>query len=215
MNLLLIDTCGPVGSIALARVAGNSQKILSQENLPGKTCSADLITKIAVLFAGQELSISDMSAIAIVNGPGSFTGIRIGVAGAKAFAEAASKPLLAISRLRVLAHKAGTTAAALDAHRNEIYYGQYDSAPQERLTTQEAILSLTTQQQAIAVCEEATISGLEDSAIILVEVQPPTAADALPLAVDLFESQQFADVATLDANYLRRSDAEIFSASRP
>jgi tRNA threonylcarbamoyladenosine biosynthesis protein TsaB len=214
MNLLLIDTCGPSGSIALAQVDGNTEKILSQEHLPGHTYSADLVSKIAALLAEHSLSVADLTAIAVLNGPGSFTGARIGVAVAKALAEAAGKPLVALSRLRVLARKAGTTAAALDAHRKEIFYGQYDAASQERLTTAEALANRPSPPQAIAVCEYPVIHLLEDSALLLVEVPPPTAADALPLALELFRQQQFADVATLDANYLRCSDAEIFSAPK-
>jgi tRNA threonylcarbamoyladenosine biosynthesis protein TsaB len=209
MNLLLIDTCGPEGSIALARIEGITRQILGEERLPGKTYSADLVTKISALLVVHQLAVADLSAIAVLNGPGSFTGIRIGVAVAKALAEASGKPLLALSRLRVLAHKAGTTAAALDAHRKEIFYGRYDPIPQESLTTAEALLGQTGPPQVLAVCEEATVNALEDSAILLVEVLPPTAADALPLALEDFQRQQFADVAALDANYLRRSDAEI------
>lgn len=207
--LLLIDTCGPEGSIALARTEGSSQHILGQERMPGKTYSADLITKIDTLLVEHQLTVADLSAIAVLNGPGSFTGERIGVAVAKGLAEATGKPLIVLSRLRVLAHKAGTTSSALDAHRKELFLGQYEAASQEKLISAEALLSQTSQPQAIAVCDEATITALEDSAILLVQVLPPTAADALPLALELFRQQQFADVAALDANYLRRSDAEI------
>ncbi len=108
--------------VALARLAeGAEPEILGQTEIPGKTYSAQLVPAIRDLLAHHNVAVADLAAIVVTSGPGSFTGIRIGLSTAKGLAEAHSIPLLAVSRLAVLAHKAQTPAAALDASRHEFY----------------------------------------------------------------------------------------------
>jgi tRNA threonylcarbamoyladenosine biosynthesis protein TsaB len=117
--VLAIDTCGATGSIALGRLEGGAVTLLAQTELAGKTYSAQLVPAVRVLLADQNVDIGALSATVVVNGPGSFTGVRIGVSSAKGLAEALAVPLLAVSRLAVLAWKAGAEQAALDAGRGE------------------------------------------------------------------------------------------------
>jgi tRNA threonylcarbamoyladenosine biosynthesis protein TsaB len=213
--LLSIDTCGPSGSIALARLAGDTLDVLAETGLAGKTYSARLVPAIVELFAAQHTSVADLTAIVVTNGPGSFTGIRIGVSTAKGLAEAHDLPILALSRLAVLAHKAQTNAAALDASRHEFYFGRYDEPSRETLLTQDAFQSeASALGPDLAVCEP-SVHALAPAATL---VDPPTAADALRFALVRLRARDFDDPVTLDGNYLRRSDAEIFSqpgARRP
>ncbi|HLJ78527.1 MAG TPA: tRNA (adenosine(37)-N6)-threonylcarbamoyltransferase complex dimerization subunit type 1 TsaB [Acidobacteriaceae bacterium] len=213
--LLSIDTCGPSGSIALARLDHEQLAILSQETLAGKTYSARLVPAISELLASQQIAVADLAAIIVTKGPGSFTGIRIGLSTAKGLAEVHRTPLIAVSRLQVLAHKAQTHAAALDASRHEFYFGRYDENPRETLINRDAFESeAAALGQELAICEPA-LQPLVPAAAV---VDSPTAADALRFALARFRARDFDDPLTLDGNYLRRSDAEIFSqpgARRP
>jgi tRNA threonylcarbamoyl adenosine modification protein YeaZ len=126
--LLSIDTCGPLGTVALARLrASTASTVLGQTELPGKTYSAQLVPAIRDLLSHHNVTLTEIATIVVTNGPGSFTGIRIGLSTAKGLAEPTSIPILAVSRLVVLAHKAKTIAAALDASRGELYFGDYSA----------------------------------------------------------------------------------------
>ena len=213
--LLAIDTCGSSGSIALARLDGERLDLIAEIAIAGKTYSARLVPTIAELLAAQPTSIADLAAIIVTRGPGSFTGIRIGLSTAKGLAEAHAIPILAVSRLAVLAHKAKCHAAALDASRHEFYFGLYDETIRESLLTQDAFeAEASALGSHIAVCE----ASVHTAAAAATLVDAPTAADALSFALTRLRARDFDDPVTLDGNYLRRSDAEIFSqpgARRP
>ena len=213
--LLSIDTCGPSGSIALARLHGDTLDVLAETGLAGKTYSARLVPAIVELLAAERASVADLAAIVVTRGPGSFTGIRIALSTAKGLAEPHGLPILAVSRLAVLANKAGCQAAALDASRHEFYFGRYDDPLREALLSQGAFEpQATTLGPQLAVCEP-SVHALAPAAT---RVDAPTATDALRFALPRLGTRDFDDPVTLDGNYLRRSDAEIFSqpgARRP
>jgi tRNA threonylcarbamoyladenosine biosynthesis protein TsaB len=200
MIVLGIDTCGPAGSIALGRLEDRAVAILAQTEMPGKTYSARLVPALRALLATRNIDAASLNAIVVVNGPGSFTGVRIGVSSAKGLAEGLGIPLLVVSRLAVLAWKAGVSAAALDAGRNEFYVRDQDV---ETLLAAKDVPS----SSAVAICEPAALQIFPDAVL----VDAPTAADALHFGAPRLLAQDFADVSTLDANYVRRSDAEIFA----
>ena len=220
--LLSIDTCGPTGTVALARLNAGKLEMLAETELPGKTYSAQLLPAIGQLLAAHHATVAQIATIVVTNGPGSFTGIRIGLSTAKGLAEVHSTPIVAVSRLAVLAHKAGATAAALDASRHEFYYGDYSGpspnsrAPnelvrwggKESLVTRDHFQQLaSTPAHSLAVCE----SSVHALAPLATLVGPPTAVDALRFALPRLAAQDYDNPVTLDGNYLRRSDAEIFS----
>ena len=92
---------------------------------------ADLLVMIDAVCVGAAIGAHDLDAVAIGAGPGSFTGLRIGMATAKGIAFAATCPLWAVSSLGALAHEelevdpTGTVIAVLDARRGEVYAGAY------------------------------------------------------------------------------------------
>jgi tRNA threonylcarbamoyladenosine biosynthesis protein TsaB len=199
--LLGIDTCGGVGSIALAQWSGEAIAVLSEAEIAGKTYSAQLVPKIQELLDAHHASPRDLEAIVVVRGPGSFTGVRIGLGAAKGLVEALNIHLLAVSRLAVLAAKAGTTSAALDAGRGEFYFRVHN---EEALLTPDAIRVRL--NDTLAVCEESALKAFPKAIL----VPPLTAADALRYALPRLVAKDFDDVAAIDGNYVRRSDAELF-----
>ncbi len=203
-----IDTCGPSGSVALGSMSGGAVEILAQIELEGRTYSATLVAAVGEVLSRHGVALGEVGCIVVVNGPGSFTGVRVGLSAAKGLAEGAGIPVVAVSRLEVLASKSGIPNAALDAHRHEIFLrlnGKELLAGASELTTLSA-------PAEIAVCDAAASAYLAAGwpSTELRSVPAPTAADALLLAAALVQSRQFADIALLDGHYLRRSDAEIF-----
>ncbi|HEX4039026.1 MAG TPA: tRNA (adenosine(37)-N6)-threonylcarbamoyltransferase complex dimerization subunit type 1 TsaB [Acidobacteriaceae bacterium] len=210
--LLGIDTCGPLGTVALARIEKDEAIVLTQTVLAGKTYSAELIPAIRGLLAAQNIAFHHLVTIVVTKGPGGFTGIRIGLSTAKGLAEAKAVPIIAVSRLAVLACKAQTSAAALDASRGEFYFGSFSGRSisairSEQLLSRDLFLARAADLgPQLAVCEESL--RIAPSATL---VDPPTAADALHLAFPRLRAQDYDDPVLLDGDYLRRSDAEIFS----
>jgi tRNA threonylcarbamoyladenosine biosynthesis protein TsaB len=200
--LLGIDTCGGLGTVALAHLSDGAITLVGQKELAGKTYSADLVPKIHELLEEQGVALQDLEAVVVVHGPGSFTGVRIGVSSAKALAEALNIPLLAVSRLAVLAHRAGTDAAVLDAGRGEFYFRAKSG---ETLLLPEEIRGRLS--GFLAVCEESAAQVFPEG----VFVDAPTAADAVTVALPRLLAKDCDDAATIDGNYLRRSDAELFA----
>ena len=134
MLLLAIDTCGPTGSVALGRWDGQAVEILGQIELEGRSYSSTLVAAVSEVLALGGVTLQEVGAIVAVSGPGSFTGVRVSLAAVKGLAEAARIPVIAVSRLEVLAAKAGVESAALDAHRHEVYLriNEEDRVPQVR-----------------------------------------------------------------------------------
>jgi ribosomal protein S18 acetylase RimI-like enzyme len=132
----------------------------------------------------------------------------------KGLAESAQIPVMAVSRLEVLAAKASVESAALDAHRHEIFLRVEgpDKQARELLAGAAELAAIVLPPARIAVCDDAAEEMLHEAwpAAELVRVTAPTAADALRLCAARAAAGEFVDLALLDGNYLRRSDAEIF-----
>jgi tRNA threonylcarbamoyladenosine biosynthesis protein TsaB len=206
--VLGMDTCGPSGSVALGRVSRDGVDVLGQVELEGRSYSATLVAAVGEILKGHGLGHRDVGCLVVVNGPGSFTGVRVGVSTAKGLAEGAGIPVVAVSRLEVLAAKAGLASAALDAHRHEVFLRMEG----RELLAGAAELAGVVAPERCAVCDEhaAEMVAAAWPAAELRMIEAPTAGDAIRLAGALVRARQFADVAMLDGHYLRRSDAEIF-----
>jgi tRNA threonylcarbamoyladenosine biosynthesis protein TsaB len=150
----------------------------------------------------------------VVLGPGSFTGVGVGLCAAKGLSEGGGVGLIAVSRLALLAASVdgggGPVHAVLDAGRGEFYYGEYVGRRclREALMREGDVLAAA-RGGVVVVCEAKVVEALSGLAPRIVE-EPP-AGDALPFALERIEAGDFDDAATLDANYLRRTDAEIFA----
>ena len=212
--VLGVDTCGHAGTVVLARIEGENVRILGQKELAGRTYSATLVAAVADLLAETGLKVRDLGAIVVVSGPGSFTGVRVGLSAVKGLAQAAQIQVVAVSRLAVLSAIAGVESAALDAHRNEVFLRAASPAgdARELLAGAEDLADIRPVPGRIAVCDEeaATLLSRSWPGAELVRTEAPTAADAIRLCVPRILASDFEDVALLDGHYLRRSDAEIF-----
>lgn len=213
--ILAIDTCGPTGSVALGRLAGRDLEILGQIELEGKTYSATLVAAVAELLNSTGTELRGLGGIVVVNGPGSFTGVRVGLSAVKGLAEGTEIPVVAFSRLEVLSRKSGVPSAALDAHRGEVYLRleRLGSRPVEFLARPAELAAIDPAPVRVAVCDDgaATLASVWPGTQ-LVKAAAPVAADAFRLGEARLTAGIFADLALLDGHYLRRSDAEIFGA---
>ena len=214
--LLGVDTCGVTGSIALGKVSAGEIAVLGETVLAGGEYAALLVQGIADLLVSAGGTVAELAGIVAVAGPGSFTGIRIGLAAVKAMAEAAGLPVVTVSRLALLAEAAKASCAVLDAHRGQFYCGMYgDGEAREMLLTAgeiNAMGGLTGGRAGrVAVCEETVAQLLEElhGEPDLVRVTAPTAAEALKFSLAKWRAGDVADVASLDGYYLRGADAKV------
>ena len=223
MLLLVTDTSGKQGSVALVRAGegygANGVQVIEDAPLAGGTFSAQLVPQIAALLAKHGFRKTDIDAFIVVSGPGSFTGLRVGLAAIKALAEILHKPIVPVSLLEVIAlasRRAGKVVAALDAGRGEVYAGEYEitaksaKVPQELLLTKAEFLS-----QANGSVVATTVASLaEASRLAGIPVDMIDVITAEKIAILGWKKLQAGETVTpegLEANYIRRTDAEIFA----
>jgi len=210
--LLGVDTCGPSGSIALGRLTEEGLSIVGETALAGGEYAAALVGAIGDLLDDAGAVAGELAGVVAVAGPGSFTGIRIGLAAVKALAEAGSIPVVTVSRLALLADTAGASCAVLDAHRGQFYCGLYsEGVAQEMLLTAGEINAMGGLRGRVAVCEETVAQLLEElyGEPDLIRVGAPSAAAALRYSLNKWRAGEFADIASLDGYYLRGADAKV------
>lgn len=127
MIVLGIDTATRFASVAIVQ----DGVVLAEATGDGRGHGSDLLVLVDAVCVGAAIGAHDLDAVAIGAGPGSFTGLRIGMATAKGIAFAAKCPLWAVSSLAALAHdellarELATVVAVLDARKGEIYTGTY------------------------------------------------------------------------------------------
>ncbi len=128
MLLLAIDTAGPACAVALLRGEDGTAEILARSSEAiGNGHAERLMPMIEAALAEAGVAFADLDRIAVTTGPGSFTGVRVGVAAARGLALALDIPAVGIGSLDALAfpevrgRDSGTVVAALDAKRGEIY----------------------------------------------------------------------------------------------
>jgi tRNA threonylcarbamoyladenosine biosynthesis protein TsaB len=164
-----------------------------------------------------------IDAFAVVSGPGSFTGLRVGLAAIKALAEILKKPIATVSMLEAtaLAAKAeGRVTAVLDAGRGEVYAGVYKVQGDRASCVGEEILS--TQSLTERAASEQVVTAdlklaemLDQHGVTVIRVQAPRADAVASLAFRKLQCGETVSPEALDATYIRRSEAEIKFAERP
>ncbi len=206
--------------MALGRLAGEETELLGQTELAGRSYSATLVAAVGELLKQYSVALGQLDAIVAVNGPGSFTGVRVGLSAVKGLAEPFGIPVAVVSRLEVLAAKIGTRgsgvlSAALDAHRHEVFL-RIEAAPGEKarevLASEGELSGIAPIPEQVVICEDAAEELIRAvwPGTRIERVAAPTAADAIKLVVPRLRAGAFVDLVLLDGHYLRRSDAEIF-----
>jgi tRNA threonylcarbamoyladenosine biosynthesis protein TsaB len=196
--ILSIDTMSGSGSIALTE----ANVVIEEVALDAPEGFGHvLFGHIQHLLDKNGTTVHQMECFAAASGPGSFTGVRVGLAAVKGLAEATGKRVVAVSNLRALAFfgSAPLRATVIDARRGEVYAAVYNSRLE--LVMPEVVVKLDAWLPALpAGCELISTVG----------APRPLAAAIGHIAWDEFTAGRSSDPAEIDANYLRRSDAELF-----
>ena len=235
MLILAIDTSGQSGGITLAEADAGLFRVIESAAIAGGTFSAQLIPTLAALLKKHGYGVKDLGGFAAASGPGSFTGLRVGLSAIKGLAETLHKPIANVSVLEALASLAdgaGKIAAAIDAGRKEVFLGVYQknaasaekSPPQpdthldvlikqreELLTQQDFLATLLTERPAVIITSDPALAELASSSHSAVAVVTPPGSEVIArIGARKLLAGETVSVEALDANYLRRSDAEIF-----
>ncbi len=141
--ILLIDTALEVASVGIAR---EGILLCKRENAKQNDHAAWLHVAIQEVLTEAEIDMHQLDAVGITGGPGSYTGLRVGMAAAKGICYAQNIPLIGVSTLQLLAagvqnEEADLIIALIDARRDEVYAGAYDRAGNVMLPDQAMILT--------------------------------------------------------------------------
>jgi tRNA threonylcarbamoyladenosine biosynthesis protein TsaB len=235
MIICSIDTSGRNGSVALVRYAGEVASgvtidsaqfdVLEFASLQGGDYAERLLPMLAAALERQGLSKKDIELFVVASGPGSFTGLRVGLSTVKALADALEIPIAAVSVLEAVAlaaRREGRVIAALDAARGEVYAGEYTvsseygafpvRAEHEALSTIDDFCTWlgaripvpTTFTSDAVIAEQVKKSGSPAEELARPSADFYARAGLMKFAAGLTVTPE-----ALDANYIRRSDAEI------
>jgi tRNA threonylcarbamoyladenosine biosynthesis protein TsaB len=217
MPILAIDTGTAIGSVALFE---GGRLLALQEYHLGKAHARLLMPMIDTLLAHAEVDKHTLNAIAVSEGPGSYTGLRIGVSTAKGLCMALGKPLIAVSSLEALASKVQPWAVRLgawicpmvDARRMEVYCQLFDSSIQPRSDMHALVIDTASfaaeidARPVIFVGDGAAkcrpVFAGQDNAIVL-DNALASAADMGTIAWRKFQAGEFADIVAFEPFYLK------------
>ncbi len=221
MYLLAVDTATNAGGVALSR---NEELIgLVMMKTPLRY-SERIIYYVDFILRQHELQLEDVDCFAVATGPGSFTGLRIGIATVKAFSQGLSKPVVGISTLMALAYRFRSVdtlvAPMIDARRQQVFAAVYrvgerqiETEAPEAVSRPEAWLKNLTVGNAVFVGDGAqlyrnAIRTIHPEARIL-ETDNGILAPLSLLAYGRFKAGGVMTAEELRANYIRPSDAEL------
>lgn len=214
--ILNIDTATTTGSVSLSR---DGQAIQTLVNEKQQDHAATMILFVQQILKEQGILPEALDAIAVSAGPGSYTGLRVGVATAKGLCYAWHKPLLAISTLQMMAQ--GLVAAVkdeqawycpmLDARRQEVFMGLYDAGLQEIMPPQAMILEPSSLDGPLAEKKiyffgdgspkwELMLSSHKNAIFAEYVI---SAAHMAPLSAQAFDKKMFVDLAYFSPFYLK------------
>lgn len=221
MLLLVTDTSGKNGTVALARAGEHDlddAEVVEVVPLAGGTFSAQLVPQIAALLQKHGFNKSDLEGFIVVSGPGSFTGMRVGLAAVKALAEILQKPIVPVSLLELIATASrtqGKVVAVLDGGRREVFFGQYELQGGSVRVLREELLSqadfVSAARDSTVVTPDAALAAIaREASFAVVEVETPNAEMITRFGWKKLQAGKTVSPEQLEANYMRRSDAEMF-----
>jgi tRNA threonylcarbamoyladenosine biosynthesis protein TsaB len=233
--LLALDTCDSKGSVALLREGEVLQTVVHDTS---EDYSSWLLPAVNEILRPARISMADVGAFAAAAGPGSFTGVRVGLTTVKAWSEVYARPIAAVSRLEALAAQASGNepyvAAFADARRGQVFgalYHRRDSEHRERIGNEMVIAPERFAAWVVEIAGSARVRWISATSHCLLETEAwpsrrslgetvEAASDILApvvgrLGYQLWLAKRLTDPLALDANYVRRSDAEIFWKDGP
>jgi tRNA threonylcarbamoyladenosine biosynthesis protein TsaB len=229
MIVLAIDTCETRGSIA---VLDDDAVLQVVPHTSTEEYSSWLLPAVDSVLESSSSTLRGIDVFAVVSGPGSFTGVRIGLTTTKAWSEVFSKPIVTVSRLEVVAvqsdRQAQYVASFIDAQRGQIFGALYKRAAsglilidQEMLATPEVFMEWVDQRTA-----GSDLAWISTDPHILesqpnfqaraaqrdnIQLVPPILAALLAkMAIQRARKGDVLDALSVDANYVRRSYVEVF-----
>lgn len=230
MIVLGIDTATQQVGCALGGVEG---VLASFHSARGRRHAETLAPAIQFVCDQARIELSEISVIAVDVGPGLFTGLRVGLATAKAMASALRVPMIGLSSLDLLAHQVRHSnrliVPVIDARRDEVFYARYRHVPggvqrlsEPRACRPEALAGdLQAQREPALLVGDGALRYAQDLDDDLAQVEFGTLGNAYPSATDLVElaqpralREEFVQPSEIEALYLRKADAEINWVSR-
>lgn len=211
--ILNIETSTTNCSVSLSREG--ETLVLKEDYNSTYSHSERLHVYIDVVLKEAEVSLNELNAIAISKGPGSYTGLRIGVSAAKGLCFALDKPLISIPTLEVLAHQIkiedGVIVPMLDARRMEVYSAVYNSDYHQIRETQAEILGEDSFNEYL---EKGTVyfigNGVEKTKSLIthanavfIDNKLPSAKEMDLLAYNKYKKNDTEDVAYFEPYYLK------------
>ena len=228
MKILSVDTSTPTCTVGIV----NGDRMLAESvDSSGQTHARHLMGMIDSTLSASGLSTQDIDGFAVVTGPGTFTGLRIGIGTIKGLAFALSKPVVGVTSLAVLAAQADLPTKCvfpvMDARRNEVYYGLYVSEKGERQQVGNPRVALPSElvknvhepcqfigngaRLYLEMFESALGPLAQFSHSSLDTIQAGTIAK---LALKQFQSNLTQDLHAVAPYYIRRSDAEVHAGNQ-
>lgn len=229
MRVLAVETATPVGSVSLV---GEEGVILESGSGAVTTHSTWLLPAIGDLMAAAQLSLEDVDGFAVSAGPGSFTGLRIGLSVVKGLSLATGKPLVAVPTLDAMAELIPfcrhLVCPILDARKKEVYSALYRHFPGGAVRRQSDYLVLPPRALAQMIAEKVLFLGngvdryrnllaelLESKALFASDrFRHPRAAAVGMLGLRRLARGQIDDLNGLEPLYVRPSEAELKKLSR-
>lgn len=216
MVLFSVDTSGRNGSLALVRASESGFSTLAMVPLEGRMYSAQLIPALDEALAKTNLNKTDIDAFVVASGPGSFTGLRVGLATVKALSEVLHKPIVAVSTLEAAASVTNAEKhiiVALDAGRKQAFVGEFNGALQrESLLALDEFFASAKGSAARLFSPDASIRQAAATHHLVIHESAVPQADAFArIGYQKLNRGETTPAETLEANYIRASDAELFS----
>lgn len=223
MLLLAIDTSGRNGSLALVRgQSPENLELLELLPLAGRMYSAQLIPQIKVALERHQLMKADLDGFAVATGPGSFTGLRVGLSTVKALAEALQKPIAGVSILQAAARvtgERGHVIVAIDAGRQQVFVGDYQISAELAISSSRELLlpvgeflqSVEGSFAMVSSPDRAVLDSARQQGVKINEIAAPQADTIARLGFEQLVAGRAITPEALEPNYIRPSDAELFA----
>ncbi len=219
MLILGIDTSGAAGSLALCRGTSDRFDVLGYATLGAQTFSAQLAPEILALLQNNHLAVEDIDGYAVVTGPGSFTGLRVGLAAIKGLCEVLPRSIASVGMLHAMAlceAAAGTQSrrhAVLDAGRGGFFVNTYESGGllthgDGKLVGRDELMEITGSDSVI-ICEPQIEEVFKGSGKLVQMIARPDSREIARIGMQKIERGEIVSAEDLTANYLREADVKV------